>query len=229
MGMIRKTLPLADCQVKMVGKGRFSGYASVFNGVDSYGDTIAPGAYAETLKNHAPIKMFFNHESWELPIGRWTKVEEDSTGLYVEGELTKGASRANDVGAALEHGTVDGLSVGFMLASTDFEWKEDGGRLIKRVSRLVETSVATFPADGAARIDLDSVKSEEIEAIVTVRDFEVFLRDAGGLSKGLARALAARAKTLFAAGPQGDDDATVLRQLAERVGRLQTFGVFKHE
>ena len=53
------------------------------------------------------------------------------------------------------------------------------------------------PADSAARIDLSSVKSAELEESIgdleTIRDFERFLRDAGGLSKGLAEALVSRA------------------------------------
>ena len=61
-----------------------------------------------------------------------------------------------------------------------------------------------FPADSAARIDLGSVKSAELEESIgeleTIRDFERFLRDAGGLSKGLAEALVSRAKLIFVQG-----------------------------
>ena len=56
-----------------------------------------------------------------------------------------------------------------------------------------------FPADSAARIDLASIKSE-IDTISTIRDFERFLRDAGGLSKGAAEVLSARAKIVFGRG-----------------------------
>src|SRR5687768_13525723 len=202
--MERKTLSLSDCDIKLEGEsGRFAGYASVFGGVDSYGDTIIKGAYDYTLRKHGKPKMFVQHESYGLPAGKWTAVKEDDHGLYVEGELTPGMSKSEDAKAALKHGTIDGLSIGYMLKKDDFEETEKGGRLIRRVSNLVEISLVTFPADSAARIDLASVKSD-IEQLETIRDFERFLRDAGGFSKGLTEALISRARIVF--GNQGEPD-----------------------
>ncbi|MFN8756268.1 MAG: HK97 family phage prohead protease [Pseudomonadota bacterium] len=203
--MLHKTLSLSDAAVKFSddGAATFSGYASVFGGVDSYGDTIIRGAYDYTLRTHGKPKMFVNHDSMGLPIGKWAVVKEDDHGLLVQGEFTPGMARADETRAALKHGTVDGLSIGYLLKKGDYEEMEDGKRMIKRVSRLFEVSVVTFPADEAARVDLGSVKSDEIEGIETVRDFEYFLRDAGGLSKGLAQALVGRARVLFGTGEPG--------------------------
>ena len=210
--LLRKSLALSDCEIKMDGDtGRFSGYASVFGGVDSYGDTILRGAFDGSLTRNGKPKMFYNHE-WDAPIGKWTKVKEDDHGLYVEGELTPGHSKAADVLASLRHGTLDGLSIGGYLKAGDWEETAEGGRVIRKWNNLVEVSPVIFPADGAARIDLSSVKSMDIEAAIdgleTVRDFERFLRDAGGLSKGLAEALTSRARQVFALGePGAEDDA----------------------
>lgn len=205
--MLRKTLLLSDAAIKLDGDtGRFAGYASVFGGVDSYGDTIVRGAYDSTLRNNGKPKMFFNHDSYALPIGKWLAAKEDDHGLFVEGELTAGNPQSDAVRAALKHGTVDGLSIGYYLKKGDFDETEEG-RVIRKVSRLVEVSVVTFPADEAARVDLASVKSEDIDGIETVRDFERFLRDAGGLSKGLATALVSRAKLIFAPGEPDAEDA----------------------
>lgn len=197
--MLRKTLSLSDAQVKFAddGGGRFAGYASVFGGVDSYGDTILRGAYEYTLKNHGKPKMFVNHDSMGLPVGKWIVAREDDHGLYVEGEFTPNMARAEETRASLKHGTVDGLSIGYVLKKGDYDEMDDDKRVIRRVSRLFEVSVVTFPADQAARVDLASVKNDEVEAIETVRDFEWFLRDVGHLSKGLAKALVSRARVLF--------------------------------
>lgn len=223
---VRKTLNLEHVALKMDGDtGKFSGYASVFGGVDSYGDTIIKGAFDYTLRNNGKPKMFYNHV-WDMPVGKFNVAKEDDHGLFVEGELTPGHSLASDVRAGMKHGTIDGLSIGGFLKKGDFE-ETEGGRIIRRWANLVEVSPVVFPADAAARIDPTSVKSEqimgEIEEIDTVRDFERFLRDAGGFSKGVAVALVARAKKVY--GIEGDPDdgleAKQLARIAEAVKRLE--------
>lgn len=59
------------------------------------------------------------------------------------------------------------------------------------------------------RIELDSVKSA-LDSVNNVRDLEDFLRESGGFSKGLAQAVLARSKTVFAGEPQSglDEKAT---------------------
>jgi len=196
--LVRKSLSLSECDIKMDGDtGKFAGYASVFGGVDSYGDTILKGAFETTLKRDGKPKMFYGHQAFDgLPIGKWTVAKEDDHGLYVEGEITPGMSLAGDVRAALKHGTLDGLSIGGYLKAGDFEMLDDGKRVIKKWSRLIEISVVAFPADSAARVDLSSVKSE-IEQIGSIQEFERFLRDAGGFSREAAKTILSRAKDLL--------------------------------
>lgn len=204
--LARKTLLLNDVSLKFAasGAGTFSGYASVFGGVDSYNDTILPGAYKSVIERiksgvaRMP-KMFVNHRSWELPIGKWTDMREDEKGLRIEGELTPGNPQAAIVKAALEHQTVDGMSIGYSLSPDDIDYVDKNGetiRIIKSISSLPEVSIVTYPADDAARVDLESVKSA-LDGIDTIKDFEDFLREAGGFSKSLATATASRAKRLF--------------------------------
>lgn len=203
---LRKHITLTDVQLKFASgnAGTFSGYASVFGGVDSYSDTILPGAYKSVIERimagvaRMP-KMFVNHRAWELPIGKWTSIVEDEKGLRVEGELTPGNPQAAIVKAALEHQTVDGMSIGYSLSAEDVDYVEKGGeriRIIKSIASLPEISIVTYPADDSARVDLASVKSA-LEDIETIRDFEDFLREAGGFSKSLATATASRAKRIF--------------------------------
>lgn len=188
----------------------FEGYASVFGGVDSYGDTIVRGAFASTLRANGMPKMFFNHDWSGLPIGKWLSAKEDDHGLLVSGEFTPGIRLADETRAAIKHQTLDGLSIGGMLKKGDYQ-DTDTGRVITKWSTLVEISPVVFPADGAARIDASSIKSqdliESINEIETIRDFERFLRDAGGLSKSLSTSLVGRARVVFAAGEPSNDDA----------------------
>lgn len=215
--LLRKTLSLSDVSLKIDGDtGRFSGYASVFGGVDSYGDTIIKGAFESTLRNHGKPKMFFNHE-WDMPIGKYLVAKEDDHGLYVEGELTPGLMRSTDVRAAMRHGTLDGLSIGGVVKKGDYD-ETEGGRVIRKWSRLMEVSPTAFPADEAARIDLASVKSadlsEAISEVETIRDFERLLRDVGAFDRESAKALVAKAKQILAARDAGEDSEAEALALA---------------
>lgn len=222
MPLLKKTLSLNDVQLKMQGDtGKFSGYASVFDGIDSYGDTILKGAFTESLKSGMP-KMFYNH-NWDMPIGKW-HAEEDSHGLLVEGELTPGLSLASDVRAGMKHGTIDGLSIGGYIKKDDWKESDAGGRIIHKWSRLVEVSPVVFPADGDAKIDLTTVKNIDFEALLpeckTERDLERLLRDAG-LPKWEAMAIVSRAKVILS-GRDAPPDADA-KAYAEILNRIQKF------
>jgi HK97 family phage prohead protease len=218
-----KTLSLTDCEIKLAGDtGTFEGYASTFGNVDSYGDTILPGAYKDTLAKHGMPKMFILHRSYELPIGKWLDAGEDTKGLYVKGELTPNLSMANDVGAALKHGTLDGLSIGYALKKGDYTPSDqmEGGRIIKKISILSEISPVTFPADSHARIDLSSIKSE-IETIESIKDFERYLREAGNFNRDMCKMLIAQAKIIF--GQRDADnvvDAKAIEALKKRFEKI---------
>lgn len=187
--MERKTLPLNSVQLKMADdeSGTFTGYASTFGNVDSYGDTIEPGAFKATLKANPNPKMFFNHDSYfSPPIGKWVELVEDDVGLFVRGQLTPGLTLANDIHAAMKHGTIDGISIGFRVSGEDYEQLDNGGRRYLSITELVEASVVTFPADKFARVDLDSVKSA-IKAGGTLTDLERYLCEAGQFSRSASR------------------------------------------
>lgn len=190
-GIKHKILKLESCGIQIKNDSTddllFSGYASVFNGVDSYGDTVLPGAYENTLKNrHRPVRMRWNH--FGPVIGKWIELKEDKKGLFVTGELTPGHSTADDVWASLKHGAVDGLSIGYRVL--DSEPKDEPGEILKEIE-LVEISVVEEPADRAAQIS--EVKSC-IETATTIRELEALLRDAAGFSKANAAAFISRVK-----------------------------------
>lgn len=185
MLLSRHHTPLPQCEIRMQGERGFEGYASVWGSVDSYGDTVAQGAFYKTLKERGLPKMYFGHRSDMLPIGKWLEAAEDDKGLFVRGELTPGRQFADEVYASLKHGTVGGLSIGFWDRGS--EQIEGGGRLLKEVE-LVEVSVVNEPAEKLARIT--SVKTA-IAAFETLRDCELFLRDAG-LSRSEATAFVSR-------------------------------------
>lgn len=169
--------------------GVFSGYASRFGGLDSYGDTILAGAFKRSIKNRLrPIRMRWNH--YGPVIGKWTDVSEDDNGLYVEGELTAGHSVADDVLASMKHGAVDGMSIGYR--PIQIRELGDGKRELKEID-LIEISIVEEPADLGARIS--DVKSA-LDNVKSLKEIEAILRDAGRFSRADATALVARIKFL---------------------------------
>lgn len=208
--MKHKTLPLDLTGVKFDSPdGRtFSGYASVFGGIDSYGDQIAPGAYKNTLENRErAIKMRWNH--FGPVIGKWKLIQEDEKGLYVEGELTPNHSVASDVAASLQHGAIDGMSIGYVVRDSEMK----GPINVLKEIELIEISVVEEPADNAARVD--SIKST-IEDAETIREVESILRDAGRFSKAQAAALVSRIKSLSHGDRVGESDTSDLVALLQR-------------
>ena len=187
-----KNISLDSVQFKFADDkpGVFSGYASVFNGVDSYGDTIMPGAYKGTLEGRdRPIQLRWNH--WGPVIGKWLSIEEDEIGLKVTGELTPGHSVADDAYALLKHGAVTGMSIGYRVKSA-MDFPEENRRELKEIE-LIEISIVESPADNAAQIS--GVKSA-INDAESLKEIESILRDVGRFSRADATALVARIKSL---------------------------------
>lgn len=197
MALERKTHPWAECELKLKGsEGIFEGIASTWNNVDSYGDTILQGAYAESLKLRMPA-FFFNHrphrEDMTAKIGRFQVVRETDAGLHVVAKLTLGHPIVKNILPSLEAGDLDGLSIGYTVPEGGAVLVEKGDSYIRQLSQidLYEISLVERPADSFARVDLASVKS-----IKTVRDAEDTLRDAGFSNDG-AKAFLSQVKEIL--------------------------------
>jgi len=188
-----KFLQAEDCEFKFSDEDyRVEGYASTFNGVDTHNDTILPGAFSKFLEKKNMPFMRFEHLPWVMP-GKWIVAAEDSKGLHVVGQLTRGHSAAEDLRASMRHGTIRGLSIGFPRPEQSaFQRKNSGGRLLREINPI-EISFTHNPSDRNAVIE--SFKSE-VEAISSLADMEDFLRDVGNLSKSMTTTLVSQMKTL---------------------------------
>ncbi|WP_341522994.1 HK97 family phage prohead protease [Pseudomonas sp. G.S.17] len=212
MSNIQKTIAFEQAEIKFAGNGTqgvFEGYASVFNKVDADGDIILPGAFAKALTGQSrAVAMFFNHQRNEIPVGKWLHLEEDSKGLLARGELTPGNPQSEALKAAMQHGTVGGLSVGFLAAAGDFD-RIQSGMAFKSMQRLREISICTEPSNEDAAIS--SLKS--METIESIRDAEHWLRDSAGLSKSEALAFIARIKSAVRSDSEGGEISALLQRI----------------
>jgi HK97 family phage prohead protease len=168
--------------------GVFEGYASIFDVIDQGKDRILPGAFRASLEKRAPvdIKLLWQHQPAE-PIGVLEKIYEDERGLHVKGRLLMDVRRAREAYALMRAGALDGLSIGYK-ALKDHISPTSGVRTLEQVD-LWEISLVTFPMQDAARIRSFKTAFPDPK-IRTIRDFEIFLRDAGGFSRTQAKAVA---------------------------------------
>ena len=131
-------------------EGRFAGYASVFNRLDSGGDIVLPGAFVKSLaKRRGRIRLLFQHDPKE-PVGTWDTIAEDSHGLFVTGRLVPGVPRAEALKRLIEQRALDGLSIGFRTVRASRE-AGTGHRRLSEID-LYEISIVTFPMMEDARI-----------------------------------------------------------------------------
>lgn len=208
--METKRLNIEALDLKFVGEDMtFSGYASIFGGVDAYGDTIDPKAYDQTLmERQRPVRMRWNH--FGPVIGKWNSMYVDGKGLYVSGQLTPGHSTAIDVYASLKHGAIDGMSIGYVPRLV--EDMSEGRRLLKQIE-LIEISVVEEPADLGAKVE--SVKYQ-LDGCYSLKEMETFLREVGKFSKADSIALIGRIKRL-ALGEQ-DAELKAKQEIATLMG-----------
>lgn len=188
-----------------------TGYGSVFNtSPDSYGDVIAPGAYAKTIaalgKSGRALPLRYEHYD---VVGKWVEVREDRRGLLVTGELTPGHSVAENVAASLRHGSVTGLSIGFRAIKASRDAK--GVRTLEEID-LSEVSIVASPAQTEARISTAKAAGR----IHTVRDFENWLRGVG-FSRRAASEITSHGARHFFENRASFDDEDEHRDAVEQV------------
>lgn len=146
-----------------------SGYAAVFDkmSVDFGGfrETIAPGAFTETLKSGNDVRSLVNHDSNQR-LGRTSngtvRISEDKRGLLFDIDppnTTIGRDTVEDI----RTGNLDGMS--FMFRTIDDKWETKDGSELRTLLKveLLEGGPVAFPAypdTTVALRSLDKIKTE---------------------------------------------------------------------
>jgi len=175
--------------VKDVGEdGSIEGLAAAYNNVDFGGDIILPGAFDRTLKGRKSLPMLLHHDQ-RLPIGVWSEFDASgSKGLLMKGRIVTSTATGAEALALAREGALAGLSIGYRATKERYT---DKARELQEIA-LHEASLVSIPMNERAQVTRvkDILDSGNLP---TVREFEEFLRDAGGFSKSLAVAIAAKA------------------------------------
>lgn len=131
---------------------RIEGYFAVFNSIyniwDGASESVAPGAFSETLGGD--IRALIDHETMYV-LGRnqagTLELREDSHGLWGSILINPNDQDAMNLYSRVQRGDVNQCSFGFDILEEETEFLEDGSIhwTIKKV-KLYEVSVCTFPA-----------------------------------------------------------------------------------
>lgn len=136
-------------------EGTFDGYACVWDVVDSYGTTFAPGCFGRGGLDGLAYALLWMHQPWE-PGGIFHATEDDH-GLRIAGRWDA-TQLGQDLRARAHSGSAPGLSVGFVPLGTD---PDDSSRFT--VCRLVETSQITARMAAVPGAELVGVRKAQHE------------------------------------------------------------------
>jgi HK97 family phage prohead protease len=209
-------------EVKEVSEqGQFEGYASTWNNVDLGGDKVVRGAFKRSIAaTGGKVPILWQHRD---PIGVGVEASEDSKGLYVKGSLVMTVRQAQEARDLTAAGAIKSLSIGYRIPKDG--WDMDGDvRLLKDVD-LIEYSLVTMPMN--PRAELRRMKGIEE---MTERDFEAFLRDAGGFTSKEAKTIISRGfRSLKAVRDVEPDAKAVLDELQEGLQLERLMADFRNQ
>lgn len=147
--------------------GSFEGYASRFGEIDLGRDAVQSGAFAKSLRSRPArnVKMLREHNRSE-PVGVWSEISEDATGLHVKGKLILDTVKGRETYALMKAGALDTLSIGYRTKASRLD-KQNGVRLLDEVD-LHEISIVTFGMLPTANIT--AVKSNDPTNLRAIAD-----------------------------------------------------------
>nr|DAN91429.1 MAG TPA: prohead serine protease [Caudoviricetes sp.] len=140
-------------------EGQFEAYASTFDKEpDAYGDVVAPGAFADTLKEWATAKgalpVLWGHDTRDPfnNVGHVVKAEEDVHGLKVVGQLDLENPTAAQVYRLLKTGRVTKMSFAYDIVDSAVVTRDGKSVHELRKLNIYEVSVVAMPANPTAEV-----------------------------------------------------------------------------
>ena len=136
-------------------EGVFTGYASIFGNVDSYGEVVVKGAFAESLREQPSVPVYWSHQMSNpmMNIGKTIELREDDRGLFVKAQLDLDSEMGAQVHRLIKDGRVGQMSFAFdvedyAMADSD----ELGPHVELRKLKVHEVSVVQVGANQATEL-----------------------------------------------------------------------------
>lgn len=141
--------------------GKFTGKASVYGVIDSYGDVVMPGAFTKTLAERGSEIVVLSQHDPTNSIGKAQLADSADALLITDGRLELELASARDEYIRLKSGLITGISIGYVTRDARFE---QGVRQLTEID-LWEVSLVTFPANDFARVTGVKANADPFAAI----------------------------------------------------------------
>ncbi len=179
---IEKRMHLGDLKVERRDgeQPKIRGYAAVFGNLSDdlggFREQISAGAFADAISRD-DVRALINHDP-NLVLGRnragTLVMREDGNGLAVE-ITPPDTQAARDLVALMERGDVSQMSFAFTVSKEDQSWERSGSgpwiRTIRKVARLFDVSVVTYPAYPSTSAAMRALEQHQQE-VVTPPDYQ---------------------------------------------------------
>lgn len=178
MTMLTKTL---DVEVKAIGdedSGRFQAYFSVFDNIDSYGDMVVKGAFADDLDRWGPkgsgIPIYWRHRMDDpmLNLGASLETIEDDFGALVDGQLDLENLNAAYTYKLMREGRVRQMSFAYDIVEAGWVEKTEDGKSLSyyELRKLKIHEISIVPVGANQETEILAVKSARDAAIAALTD-----------------------------------------------------------
>lgn len=178
--MNNKKLEMAVTEFKYdSGTGEFSCYGNTKGNIDHAQDRTCDGAYQKSIDNHLSSgttpKMLWMHNPYDLPVGKFTEMREDSKGLFLKGKLSQ-TTMGKDIEILAKDGALDTFSIGYRVIEEKWNHEKQCNDLIEL--DIKEVSWVNFGCNEESRLVGIKSKLEEGE-LPTQRELQKFLVENG--------------------------------------------------
>lgn len=133
-------------------KKMISGYASVFNVIDSQNDVITQNAFNKTLKDIKAIRdvdLLWQHDK-NKKVGYINQLYQDRDNLIIYATIDLSLKYGYTAYNYIKRGVVNSFSVGYFPKEVYSDQKSNIRYIMD--ANLFEISLVTFPANNKARI-----------------------------------------------------------------------------
>ena len=170
---------------------KFTCYGNVKGNIDHAQDRTLDGAYVKSIERHKAAgtmpKMFWMHNPYETPVGKWVDMREDAKGLFMEGEFAN-TEKGRELYELMKMGALDSFSIGYSVTEEKWNHEKNCNDLIEL--DIKEISCVTYACNEESRL-IDIKTKMEQDELPTKRELEKFLRESG-LSRKQAEVIASK-------------------------------------